>query len=118
MSSNKVFTLLGVYGLWILLLVLWTLAAFQVQSLVLYLGILVIQNDTLKPAGWSGDTLSGISRCSFLILASIWLGMAIFTEKYLREGATEQHLRQRSLRLGLIGGGIYLLSTGLLYLIS
>jgi hypothetical protein len=89
-----------------------------VQNLVLYLGILVIQNDALRPTGWSSDTLSGINRCGFLVLGSLWLGMVVFTEKYLREGAAEQQLLRRALRLALIGGAVYLLSAGLLFLLS
>lgn len=118
MTAKKILTVVGIYGLWILLLILWTLAAFQVQNLVLYLGILVIQSDSLRPTGWSTDTLSGINRCGFLILGSLWLGMAVFTEKYLREGAAEQQLLRRAFQLALIGGAVYLLSTGLLFLLS
>ena len=99
-------------------MILWTFAAFQVQNLILYLGLLVIQNPSIRPPGWSSDTIVGINRCSFLILGSLWLGLAIFSEKYLREGSHEEHLLQNALRLTLIGGGIYAFSTGLLYILG
>jgi len=118
MTMRKIMTLTAIYGLWILLVILWAMVAFQLQALMIYLGILVIQTPTLRPTGWNTSTLDGIYRCSFLLLGSLWLGMAVFIEKHLRERSAAQRLWPTALRLALIGGAIYGASAILLYLFS
>ncbi len=96
---KRILIFFSIYAWWLGLIVLWTFAAFQAQNLILYLGLLVIQTPSIRPPGWNNDTLVGINKCGFLILGSLWLGLAIFTEKYLREGACEERLLQNALRL-------------------
>lgn len=106
------------YGLWLGLAALWAVAAFQLQATLLYIGYLIIQNPALRPTGWNTSTLAGINRCTFLLLGSLWLGLVIYTEKYLRESLVEDRLLVNAGRLLLIIGGIYGFSAGLLYLLG
>jgi len=117
-KSKQVGTWLGFYGLWLLLSTLWGVVAFQMQTTLLYLGILVVQTPEIRPAGWNTGTISGINRCTFLILGSLWLGLVVFTEKYLREGREENRLLARAGLLLLIIGGLYGGSVAMLYLLS
>lgn len=117
-KSKQVGTWLGLYSLWLLLSTLWGVVAFQMQTTLLYLGILVVQTPEIRPTGWNTGTISGINRCTFLILGSLWLGLVVFTEKYLREGREENRLLARAGRLLLIIGGLYGGSAAVLYLLS
>ena len=106
------------YGLWLLSAAMWAAVMFQLQVLLLFFSILVLETSWLRPPGWNNETLKGIEKCGFLVLGSLWLGLVIFSERYLRKGVTENRFWQRVLHLVLVGGGIYGLSAALLYLLS
>jgi hypothetical protein len=115
--TKKIGKLFGLYGSWIIAAVLWVLAGIQLQRVFVLLGNLIIQSQ-FKPTGWSSDTLSGINRCGFFIFGALALGIIIFSESYLREGATEGQLLRRAGRLVLIAAGLFVLSLGLVFLLS
>ena len=117
-KSKRVGATVLLYSLWLGLAALWALVAFQVQTTLLFLGILIIQNPSIRPPGWNSGTLSGINRCTFLLLGSLWLGLVIYSEKYLRESLEEDRLLVNAGRLVLIIGGIYGVSIGLLYVLG
>ena len=117
-KSKRLGAIVVLYGLWLGLAVLWALLAFQLQVTLLYIGNLIIQNPSLRPTGWNTGTLSGINRCTFLLLGSLWLGLVIYSERYLRESLEEDRLLINAGRLLLIIGGIYGFSVGLLYVLS
>jgi|GEM_PF-1312256 len=117
-KSKRLGATVLLYSLWLGLAALWTVTAFQLQTTLLYISFLIIENPTLRPTGWNTATLSGIYRCTFLILGSLWLGLIIFTERYLRESLEEDRLLVNAGRLLLIIGGIYGFSAGLLYLLT
>ena len=117
MKSNSVLISIGFYILWILTAGLWAVAIFRMHDLTVLLGAIVIRSP-LRPEGWNASTLTGVYRCGFLILGSLWLGITVFAEKYLREAASAHHLLKNAGLLLLIGGGLYLFSTGLLFLLS
>jgi hypothetical protein len=116
--SRKLGAKLGLYGLWAVLAALWAVAAFEVQALLLYLGIFIVEHPALRPSGWNTTTLSALNRCGLVILGAAWIGLVIFSERYLRDGLEEGRLRSRLVRLVLVIGGIYGASLGLIYLLS
>lgn len=106
------------YSLWLGVAALWAVVAFQIQSTLLFISILIIQNPSIRPTNWNTGTLSGINRCTFLLLGSLWLGLVIYSEKYLRESLEEDRLLINTGRLLLIIGGIYGFSAGLLLVLG
>jgi len=115
--TKKLGKFFGVYGFWIMAAVLWILAGIQLQRVFVLLGNLIIQSQ-FKPIGWNSATLSGINRCGFLIFGSLVLGVIIYSESYLREGATEGELLHRAGRLLLIAGGLFVFGLALVFLLS
>ena len=114
--SKRIAPHIALYGLWLLLAALGVLAAFQLQVTLLHLGIVVVQNPDLRPVGWNTSTITGINRCTLLVLGALWLGLVIYSERYLRDGLEEHRLLGRGARLLLIIVAIYALSAGVLYL--
>ena len=117
-KSKQLGAVVFLYGLWLGVAALWALVAFQLQTTLLFIGILIIQNPSLRPTGWNSGTLSGINRCTFLLLGSLWLGLVIYSERYLRESLEKDRLLVNAGRLLLIIGGIYGVSVGLLYILG
>lgn len=106
---------LGFYGLWAALAALLALAAYQVYATLLYVGIWVVQTPALRPAGWSSATIYGLSRFLVLVLGCLWLLAVSLLEYRLRQGAG---LRSLVLRLLLGVGAFYVLSYGVLLVLS
>ena len=91
---------------WIILSILITLALFQLHATLIALTLIIIDIPSLRPTGWSITTIYGLSRALWLILGMFWLGWVTFTEGYLREDI--YLLKQRTIRLLIIIGSIYL----------
>lgn len=92
---------------WILLAVLAGLTAFQFHATLISIAIAIIENPTVRPTGWSLDTIYGLSRVFWLVLGILWLGWVMFCEGYLREGKNQQSLLKRLSLLLLISGALY-----------
>lgn len=101
---------LSYFIFWLALAVLVTLSAFQFHATLTAISISIIENPSLRPTGWTLDTVHGLSRVFWLILGIIWLGWIMYTEGYLREGKNQQHLISRFIRLLLILVVIYALN--------
>lgn len=93
---------LSVYALWLALVVLVTITAFQVHTTIIAIALWAVQNPSLRPPGWNTNTIYGLSRLLWLILGILWLGWVMFTEGYLSEGKQLEVLKPRALRLLLI----------------
>ena len=104
--------------LWLVSTILITLTLFEVHVALIAVALEVVDNPTLRPTGWSTDSIHNLGRLLWLILGIFWLGWVIFTEGYLREGQERQILGKRAIRLLLIMGAIYFSSYILLILIS
>ena len=117
-KSKRLGATIFLYGLWLGVAALWAVVAFQVQATLLYVGFLIIQNPSLRPTGWNTGTLSGITRCTFLLLGALWLGLVIYSERYLRESLEEDRLLVNAGRLLLVIGAIYGFSVGLLFILG
>ncbi len=116
--SNRVVNGILFIVLWVLFAVFWGFVALQLQNLVLYLGLLIINSPTFRPSGWNSHTIHGIYRCGFFILGSLWLGMVIFTLNYLQEGVSKHQLLHYALHLFLGGAAVYLFTTGVLFVLG
>ena len=114
---QPVFAQIGYIVFWLGLAILATLTAFQVHGTLIAISHAVIKNPSLRPLGWSTDTLYALSRVFWLILGILWLGWVMFTEGYLREGYQRQLLKQRTIRLTIILAAIYVACLLILFLL-
>jgi hypothetical protein len=103
---------------WIVLAALAAFVAFQIHATLIAIAIAVIENPSLRPSGWSTDTIYGLSRVFWLILGIFWLGWVTFIEGYLREGKNHQLLIKQSTLLLVILGVIYGINYLVLLLLS
>jgi hypothetical protein len=92
---------------WLGLVVLATFTAFQIHGTLIALAIAVIENPSLRPYGWTTNSIYALSRLLWLVLGILWLGWVMFTEGYLREGYQRQLLKQRTIRLIIILAVLY-----------
>ena len=115
--SKNFLSTFGFYLFWLILAALGAVVAFQLQVTFVYLGLLLIQSP-LRPVGWNTSTLSGINRCGYVIFGLLWLGLAIYLEKYLSAGHAEGRMGIYFLRLALGLVGVYLFCAALLYLLG
>jgi hypothetical protein len=114
MTKNIILKSISFYLFWAILAVLGAVVALQLQITFVYLGLLLIQSP-LRPTGWNTSTISGISRCGYLVFGILWLGLVLYLERYLNAGYTEGRLGLYFIRLTLILGGVYLFCGALLY---
>jgi len=117
LKSKRVLSALSFYLFWAILAVLGAVVALQLQITFVYLGLLLVQSP-LRPTGWNTSTVSGISRCGYLVFGILWLGLVLYLEKYLSAGLDEGRLGVYFLRLALILVGIYLFCGALLYILG
>ena len=113
--TRRVWPRLMVYGLWIGLSALAAGALWQLNFGLLTLAALLI-NSSLRPPGWTLDTLVGLNKLFVLVLGSLWLGLVMYFEHRLGQAVTEDRLLPWVLRtgawlvaLGLLGYGLRLL---------
>ena len=106
------------YAVWGILTVLWIIVAFQVQNTLLTVGLVMVKYPALTPYGWSSHTIHGLNRLIIFVVGSLWLGIVVYSEQYLREACEEQKFFEKVKRSLLIIGGTYLTSGILMYLLS
>lgn len=106
------------YAVWGILTVLWIIVAFQVQTTLLTVGLVIVEYPALTPYGWSSHTIHGLNRLIIFVVGSLWLGIVVYTEQELREGCEEGNFFERVKRSLLIIGATYLTSGVLMYLLS
>ena len=94
---------------WLILAVAVTLTSFQVHATLISVAIVVIDNPSLRPTGWTSGTIYGLSRLLWLILGMGWLGWVMYTYEYFRE-SKQLKILTRFFRLLLILGAVYFCS--------
>jgi hypothetical protein len=117
-KSKDLAVTVGLYVLWGLLAAMWLWLAFELYTLLIYLGILIVQTPSLTPPGWNSSTIVGLSKCSVLVLGALWLGVALFTHHQLQRAREDRQLLVKAGRTALIIVGIYLFSAAMLYLLG
>ncbi len=95
---------------WLVLVVLATLTGFQIHTTLITLALAAVNNPSLRPSGWTTQTIYGLSRFLWLALGIVWLVWVMFTQEYLSEGKQLQILRQRIMRLLIMLGITYAVS--------
>ena len=108
----------GYIVFWLGLGIFATLTAFQIHGTLIAISLAFISNPSLRPLGWSTDTIYALSRVFWLVIGILWLGWVMFTEGYLREGYQRQLLKNRTLRLVIILGATYFACVLILFLLS
>ena len=108
---------IGYVVFWLGLAVMATFVAFQIHPTLIALSLAIIENPSLRPPGWSTDTIYALSRIFWLILGILWLGWVMFTEGYLSEGYQRSLLKQRFIRLVIILAAIYGVCLVILFLL-
>ena len=94
---------------WLILGVAVTLTAFQIHATLISVAVVVVDNPSLRPIGWTTFSIYGLSRLLWLILGIGWLGWIMVTFEYFRESKPLKILT-RFFRLLLILGAIYFCS--------
>lgn len=95
-----------------------TLTLIQIHATLIAVALVVIDNPSLRPLGWSTATIYGLSRMLWLIMGIIWLGWLMYTLEYLQEGKEYQKLKLRLMQLLGILASVYLSTYLVLLLIS
>ena len=78
------------YGAWGLTAILLIPMLMQVRALILFLALLMINNDAVRPPGWSSSTLVGVDKCTLLVLIAAWLIGVFFAEGHIREAIASE----------------------------
>ncbi|HRW10783.1 MAG TPA: hypothetical protein P5121_37030 [Caldilineaceae bacterium] len=104
---------IGYMVLWLLLVALATLTAWQLHVTTLYWGTLLINSPTWRPSGWSSESLVGVSKLSILFWGALWLILTFYLEYHLRAAMQ----RKRLLRQSGWWGGILLTIYAIAYLV-
>jgi hypothetical protein len=95
---------------WLILGIAVTLTSFQLHATLISVAILVVDDPSLRPTGWTSGTIYGLSRLLWLILGIGWLGWVMYTFELLRESKPLKILRGRFFSLLLILAGVYFCS--------
>lgn len=95
---------------WLILGVVVTLTLFQVHATLISIAVVVVDNPSLRPIGWTSGSIYGLSRLLWLILGICWLGWVMYTYEHLRESKQLKILIQQFFRLLLILGAVYFCS--------
>ena len=110
---------------WLQLLVAWLLVAgaliftlLQLKALILYLALLLIENETLRPTGWNTGTIVAVDKCSTLLGVIAWLVVSMFAGNQLQASQAEGRFWTYTGRLLGAIIGLYLLAAGVLFVIS
>jgi hypothetical protein len=107
---RSIFDAISYIIFWLILGVVVTLTLFQVHATLISVAVVVVDNPSLRPIGWSSGTIYGLSRILWLILGMCWLGWIMLTYEYLSERKQLKILKQRFFRLLLILGAVYFCS--------
>ena len=64
---------------WLILGVAVTLTAFQIHATLISVAVVVVDNPSLRPIGWTTFSIYGLSPLLWLILGIGWLGWIMVT---------------------------------------
>ncbi|MDA0244841.1 MAG: hypothetical protein OT477_15595 [Chloroflexi bacterium] len=93
------------FGLWLLILALSAVVAFQLHATLVALFWFVLQTPSLRPTAWNSTTISAIARFLYLVVGGGWLFGISFVDGFLTETHRRGQLRPRIFRLlGWLGG--------------
>lgn len=117
-TIRNIIATLGYFGAWGLIAVLLVPALMQVKTLLVFIALLIINNETLRPPGWNTDTLVGVDKCTTFLAIGTWLFVVMFAERYLREAREQGRFWVQAGRAIVVIIGIYGASAALLFLLG
>lgn len=103
---------------WLMLSILITLTTFKWHTTLIAISYVIVENPSLRPAGWTRDTIFILGRVLWLILGTIWLGIETFTFEFIIETKRPQILLRRVFRILIILGVAYSISYGILLFLA
>jgi len=103
---------------WILTAALLVLMLSQIKALLLYLALLLIENDNLRPPGWNSSTIVAVDKCTTFLAVVTWLIGVMYASDHIREGLQEGRFWPQTGRMLLLIFGLYAASTLLLFVIG
>jgi len=107
---QSIFDAISYIIFWLIIGVVVTLTLFQVHATLISIAIVVVDNPSLRPIGWTTGTIYGLSRLLWLFLGICWLGWVMYTYEYLRESKQLKILIQKFFRLLFFLGAVYFCS--------
>lgn len=105
------------YIWWLAILVVLAWAFFELYTLMLYVNLVWVNNETLRLPGWTGFTIHALTRFTGFILGTIWLGVMVWSEWHLEKALNQDRLRQSGRKMLGIVLGIGLLCLALLQIL-
>ena len=98
---------------WLLLAAAAAWTAAQVHATVMFAGLKIVENPTLRPSGWTSNTLYGLSRFLWLCVGAAWLMAVALFSPLLSAAAQRRRLARTTgllfLSLAAVFGLTYLL---------
>lgn len=113
-GNESVSRTLAIYLIWLLLVLVWTWAIWQLHTGVVVAAAAYLASDLPKPADWYAATINPISRFSVLVNGSLWLILILWMENILRAQARRGRLARQSLLFAGAAAGLLLLSYGVI----
>jgi hypothetical protein len=113
-GNESVSRTLAIYLSWLLLVLLWTWAIWQLHTGVVVGAAAYLASDLPKPADWYMATLNPISRFSVLVNGSLWLILILWMENILRNQARRGRLARQIALFTAAAAVVLLASYGLI----
>ena len=103
---------------WLLLAGLAAWTAAQLHATLMYAGLKAVENPALRPAGWTPNTLFGLSRFLTLCLGAAWLMAVAFIAPLLSDAQRRGRYRRTTATLFLSLAAVFALTYLLLLLLA
>lgn len=87
------------YLWWALFVGVLAWAFVQLYSLMLYVNLVWVNNETLRLPGWTSYTIHALTRMTGFTLGLIWLGLMVWAEQFLDKGLRRKMLRPRAYKI-------------------
>ncbi|MEM9773898.1 MAG: hypothetical protein AAF902_04915 [Chloroflexota bacterium] len=105
------------YLWWALFVGVLVWAFIQLYSLMLYVNLVWVNNETWRLPGWTSFTIHALTRITGFTLGTIWLGLMVWSEQFLDKALRQEKLRPRAYKMLGYALGLGIVSIGLLTLL-
>ncbi len=102
------------YLWWAAILVVLAWSFYELYTLMLYVNLVWVNNETWRLPGWYGFTIHALTRFTGFGLGIIWLGVMIWSEQHLDTALKKDNLRPVSKKVLLYSAGLGVLCLALL----
>jgi hypothetical protein len=117
-QKERLLSILGIYGGWLILTVLTTFTLLQVHATLIFLGLTAVQNPATTIPGWNTYTIYGLSRFLYLLLGIIWLFAVMYYYGLLQEAQKPKKLWFYLRRITVVLLVLYAFSYAILWMLS